>query len=154
MKVLQVVVITCVFLMVNGCSTLTPNFEKPTVKVVSIALLPGQSLRQGLEVGLLVSNPNNMVLDFAGMSYKLEIEGLNIADGVITQMPQVPAYGEAEVKVPVTFNIFNGLKLIRALSNKPSSEELAYRFEGKLDTGWALLPRLVIAEEGCVPWAN
>ena len=143
------VLLTAIFMV--GCASLGPQLERPTVKVTSIGLLPGESLRQGIQVGLLLNNPNDIPLDIKGMSYKLIIEGHNIADGVIADVPEAPAYGSAEFIVPVTLNLFNGLKLVRSLAGKTNLDTVEYRLEAKLETGWMLLPKLVVTEEGSLP---
>ncbi len=138
------------FLLLNGCATLTPSFETPSVSVTSLRLLPSTGLEQSFEVGLQVTNPNSRALKLKGMSYSLTIDDYKLASGVTADIPEIAGYGSARVTVPVTASLMNSLRLVQSLVST-KREQLSYRLEASLDTGIRLMPRIKVVEEGALP---
>ena len=58
----------------SACATLQPDFETPTVQVVSVALLPPENLAPRFAVTLRVLNPNRSALSLKGAAYTIKIE--------------------------------------------------------------------------------
>lgn len=143
------VVVTLVFLLV-GCSSLQPKLEQPTVKVANLQLLPVQGLSQPIEVSLLISNPNDRDLTLRGMSYTVGIENFDVLSGVSDQLPTLTAYQETPVKVVVTANVLQLVRLIEHFGRNGVKENVNYSFSAKLDFS-AWLPALRINEEGSIP---
>ena len=71
----------CVSL-VAGCALLSPDFEAPSVSVISFNPLLSQSLEPRFEIGLRVVNPNSKALNLRSMSYKIYLNGYKIVEGV------------------------------------------------------------------------
>ena len=59
----------------SACATLQPDFETPTVQVVSVALLPIENLAPRFAVTLRVMNPNRSDLALKGAAYTIKSRG-------------------------------------------------------------------------------
>lgn len=143
--------ITC-GLLLAGCSSLQPKLEQPSVKVAGLQLLPAQGLTQPIEVSLLITNPNDRDLTLRGMSYTLGIENFDVLSGVNDQLPTLTAYRETQVKVVVTANVLELVRLIEHFGRNGIKENVNYNFSAKLDFS-AWLPALRINETGAIPLA-
>jgi LEA14-like dessication related protein len=143
--------ITCSLVLV-GCSSMQPKLEQPTVKVAGLQLLPAQGFSQPIEVSLLIANPNDRDLSLRGMSYTVGIENFDVLSGVSDQLPTLTAYQETPVKVVVTANVLQLVKLIEHFSRNGVKENVNYNFSAKLDFS-AWLPALRINEKGSIPLA-
>jgi LEA14-like dessication related protein len=141
--------ITC-SLVLASCSSLQPKLEQPTVKVAGLQLLPAQGLSQPIEVSLLISNPNDRDLTLRGMSYTVGIENFDVLSGVSDQLPTLTAYQETPVKVVVTANVLQLVRLIEHFGRNGVKENVNYNFSAKLDFS-AWLPALRINEKGAIP---
>ena len=147
----RIVVANLLFWMLTGCQTLMPNFENPTVEIVSIKLLPNTGLAQNFEVGLKVSNPNSMSLALKGMSYSVSVDGYKLASGMAANIPVIEGYGSTTMAFPVSTSLMNGLRLVQSLMQN-NNRELNYLLEAKLDTGMAFMPKITVVEEGKLPF--
>ncbi len=139
-------------LILASCSTLQPKLEQPTVKVANLQLLPAQGLSQPIEVSLLISNPNDRDLTLRGMSYTVGIENFDVLSGVSDQLPTLTAYQETPVKVVVTANVLQLVRLIEHFGRNGVKENVNYNFSAKLDFS-AWLPALRVNEKGSIPLA-
>lgn len=133
----------------SGCASLSPQFEQPTVEVVSLKMLPAQGVEQRFDVGLKVINPNNRALNIQGMSYSLIIEGYTVATGVTAEVPTVGPYAEARFSLPVSTSLLSSVRLLKHLLEL-NTTSLTYRLEAKLDLGIPLAPKMRVVEEGTV----
>lgn len=143
--------ITC-SLVLAGCSSLQPKLEQPTVKVAGLQLLPAQGFSQPIEISLLISNPNDRNLSLRGMSYTVGIENFDVLSGVSDQLPTLNAYQETPVKVVVTANVLQLVRLVEHFGRNGVKENVNYNFSAKLDFS-AWLPALRINEKGSIPLA-
>ncbi|HSX84220.1 MAG TPA: LEA type 2 family protein [Cellvibrio sp.] len=139
-------------LVLAGCSSLQPKLEQPTVKVAGLQLLPAQGLTQPIEVSLLIANPNDRDLTLRGMSYTVGIENFDVLSGVSDQLPTLAAYQETPVKVVVTANVLQLVRLIEHFGRNGVKENVNYNFSAKLDFS-AWLPALRVNEKGSIPLA-
>lgn len=139
-------------LVLAGCSSMQPKLEQPTVKVAGLQLLPAQGLSQPIEVSLLIANPNDRDLTLRGMSYTVGIENFDVLSGVSDQLPTLTAYQETPVKVVVTANVLQLVRLIEHFGRNGVKENVNYNFSAKLDFS-AWLPALRINEKGTIPLA-
>ena len=133
-------------LLLAACATLQPDFETPTVQVVSVALLPPENISPRFAITLRVMNPNRSDLKLKGAAYSLWIEDQEIVSGVENDIPRIPAYGEQDVTLDATLNWIEGLQLLEDLTGK-SRESVTYELRAKLDAG-ALIPAIRISETG------
>ena len=117
--------------LLQGCASLQPSFDKPTVKLVSLALLPSNGLEQRFGIGLQISNPNAMAINLVGMSYALSLQGHEVLDGVANDIPELPAYGESRVDLEATVNLVQSLQLLQTLISQ-RHQSLEYELVAKL----------------------
>lgn len=134
-----------VFMLV-GCTPFLHNFETPTVNVTSFRVLPGNSIVPTFEIGLHVTNPNQIALKLQGLSYYVELEGYRILSGVSNQLPVIEAYGDGEVLLQVSPDLFSTISLFTDLLNQPR-DVFAFNLEAFLDVG-GLLPKIRVYKEG------
>ena len=124
-----------------------PTLEQPTVKVSAIQLLPAQGFSQPIEISLLISNPNARDLTLRGISYTVGIENFDVLSGVSNQLPTLTAYQETPLKVVVTANVLQLVRLFEHFSRNGVKENVNYNFSAKLDFS-AWLPALRVNESG------
>lgn len=141
-------IIFCLWL--AGCAALQPRLDQPKVKVTSLKVLPAQGFALPIEVGLLISNPNDRDLSLRGISYTIGIESFDVLSGVSNELPVLPAYKETPVNVVVTANAIQLVKLLEHFNRKGMQNEVAYNFKAKLDFS-AWLPALRVEEKGSIP---
>lgn len=133
-------------LLPGGCATLSPSFEEPTLQVNSIRLQNSNSLAPEFEISLRVTNPNRDALSIDGMTYTLNLAGNKVVSGAANDLPTIPGYGEAEVKIMATLSLLGGFKLLNDLMNE-YQESVGYEIIVKLDVG-KFYPRITIQREG------
>jgi hypothetical protein len=124
-----------VCLLLASCSSLQPKLEQPTVKVAGLQLLPAQGL------------------SLRGISYTIGIESFDVLSGVSNELPTLTAYKETPVKVVVTANVLQLVRLLEHFSRTGVREEVNYNFAAKLDFS-AWLPALRVNEKGVIPLAQ
>lgn len=139
-------------LLLASCAAIKPKLEQPTVKVAGLQLLPAQGLLQPIEVNLLVTNPNDRDLSLRGMSYTVGIENFDVLSGVSNELPTLTAYQETPIKVVVTANVLQLVRLIEHFGRNGMKENVDYNFSAKLDFS-AWLPALRVNEKGSIPLA-
>ncbi len=145
-KVRQILLMALVFFAVAGCATLSPDFEQPTVNVSSFRLLPSNSIVPRFEIGLHVINPNRVPLKLLGMSYQVELEGHRVLTGVANELPLITAYGEGDVLLQASPDLFSTISLFTDLMNQPR-EKFNFNFSARLDVG-RFLPKIKVEKTG------
>ena len=135
----------CLFL-ATGCISLKSELEKLSVNVTSVRLLSMQGFTPQFEIGLRVVNPNAVQISLKGMSYELFLNELEVVQGAAKDLPVVPAYGEARLKVTANVGLIEGIRLVNDML-KNAGAQVAYRVRANLDLG-TLLPTLRIEESG------
>jgi LEA14-like dessication related protein len=137
-------------LLLASCAGLQPKLEQPTVKVAGLQLLPTQGLSQPIEVSLLIANPNDRDLSLRGIAYTVGIENFDVLSGVSNELPVLTAYQETPVKVIVTANVLQLVRLFEHFGRNGINENVNYNFSAKLDFS-AWLPSMRINEKGSIP---
>jgi LEA14-like dessication related protein len=135
-----------IILLLAGCATLRPDFEEPAVTVTSFRALPTDTMVPKFEIGLHIVNPNRVPLELFGISYNIELEGHRILTGVASDMPLISAYGEGDVLLKASPDLFSTLRLFTDLMSQPR-ETFRYGFTAKLDVG-TFLPRIKVEQSG------
>ena len=130
----------------TGCSTLTPDFETPSVGVTTFKPITSDGIVPKFEIGLRVVNPNATQLNLRGMSYKILLNDFEVVEGAVNDLPVVPAYGEAEFKVIATVGLIESIRFVTDLLQKTSGQ-VAYHLKTKLDVG-AMVPAIRIEKSG------
>ncbi|HEY5672329.1 MAG TPA: LEA type 2 family protein [Malonomonas sp.] len=139
-------------LLLSACATLRPNFEEPSVTVTSFRALPSESIAPRFEIGLHVVNPNRSALKLHGLAYNVELEGHRILTGVSNQLPLIAAYGEGDVLLQASPDLFNTINLFAELMTQPR-ESFRFKLEAQLDVGW-LLPKIRVEKSGEISLAT
>ncbi len=118
----------------GGCATM-PNYDPPDVTVAGIEPMQGEGMELRLLVKLRVQNPNDVPIDYDGVSVKLEVFDKTFATGVADVTGSVPRFGESVITVPVTVSVLRMVKnFIGLLDGKPINS-IPYEMSGKLNTG-------------------
>ena len=129
-----------------GCAGMRPGYETPTVTVSSFRTLPSESMVPSFEIGLRVINPNREALELKGVSYTVRLEGHELIKGVGNELPVIDGYGEGDLTLTATANLFAGIRLISDLMRK-QRDTFTYEFEAKLDIG-TFRPAIRVTDTG------
>ena len=129
-----------------ACSSLN-QLKAPNATVTAVRPIQGKGMLPDFAVDLHLTNPNAQALSLRGASYTLSIEGQQLVSGVASKLPELPAYGEADVTLTATPDVLGTLGLAQKLLQSQDISQLHYKFTARLDLA-ALLPDLVIEKEG------
>lgn len=130
----------------TGCASLRTSIEPPTARVTSFTPIASQGLAPSFEIGLRVVNPNATSLSIRGMTYKIFLNGFEVVDGAANDLPTVPAYGEADIKVNATVGLMEGFRFVNDML-RAATGQVNYLFQARLDIG-ALFPTIPIEQIG------
>ena len=139
-------VVAAAILVLQGCSGLLPSYETPTVSITSMRAVPSQGALPDFEIGLRVINPNRESLRLAGISYTVSLEGNELIKGVGRDFPEIPGYGQEDLMITASANLFAGIRLFSDLLNSPR-DTFRYDIEARLDLG-GLRPTLNVRDSG------
>jgi LEA14-like dessication related protein len=137
-----------VALLLSACVTLPQDFKDPEVSLVSIKPQIQNLFAPEFEVVLRVTNPNRKALDIVGLSYTIYLQGNKVVNGVASEMPVIPAYGEADVRLRATADLAGGLNLLGNLLNQPATE-VDFEFNADIDLG-TFYPMVKINRSGVI----
>jgi len=132
--------------LVCGCTTLSPNYERPTVTLSSFKVIPSEGMVPAFDVGLRIINPNAGALTLQGIVYTISLQGHEIVKGVGKDFPVIEGYSEAVVNLTASANLLAGIRFIGDMLSR-HEESFEYGFEAKLDMG-GLLPAIRVRESG------
>ena len=121
-------------LTLHGCAMLSPN-DPLRIDLVGLEPLPAQGMEMRFAVVLRVQNPNDRVIDYNGLSVELDVNQQPLASGVSDASGQVPRFGEALLKVPVTISAFSVMRQAWAAAGYQQGRNLPYELRGKLGGG-------------------
>ncbi|MGB5833675.1 MAG: LEA type 2 family protein [Thiohalocapsa sp.] len=136
-----------VLLTLTACAGLTNPWTPPEVAVTSLRPQQIGADSQSLLLGLRIRNPNDRTLPINAMSYRLSVEGDEIAAGSGELERQIPAFGEEFAEVSVTGSVAQVASKLPALmlKSRPLQYQIAgtvtvarvlpipYRYSGELD---------------------
>jgi LEA14-like dessication related protein len=134
-----------------GCASLQTDFKEPTVSVTSFRALPSEGMAPRFEIGLHVSNPNRIALELVGLSYTVSLEGRQILSGVANELPAIAAYGEGDITLLATADLFNSFSLFADLLRQPR-DTFAYEINADLDLG-GIYPNINVDKKGQISLA-
>jgi LEA14-like dessication related protein len=130
-----------------GCASAL-QLEAPKLSVISMKMQSADIFSQRLQVRMRVQNPNARELPIKGISYRIEVNDAELAQGLTDTPFVVPAMGEAEFDVQLTANLAGALA--RYLSRRGSSDTLNYRLVGDVALSSGFLRRIPFDERGSV----
>lgn len=131
-----------------GCAALRPKLETPRLSIVGVEVLDSGLWEQRLKVRMRVQNPNERALPVRGLSYTLELEGTDVAQGVSAEGFAVPAFGEAEFDMNVTAHAAAALLRLLMGGEKSLGEAIDYRLVGKVSLASGILRSIPFEEKG------
>jgi LEA14-like dessication related protein len=135
-------------LALSGCAS-TFQLEAPKLSVVSVKMQTADIFSQRILVRMRVLNPNTRALPIKGITYRIEVNDAELAEGVSNTPFEVPAMGEAEFDVQLTANLASALA--QFLSRRGSQPEtLDYRLVGSVALSSGFLRRIPFDERGSV----
>ena len=136
--------------LLGSCALFYQDLQEPRIQLISVT--PEQISFSGvrLKCRLRIDNPNDVSLPVRGGQIDLEVEGLPIAHGELTDGFTIAERGTEIVDVIVDVDAASSIALaMRILSN--GERELDYVLTGHVDIAISVLGRVHIEEKGSVP---
>jgi LEA14-like dessication related protein len=118
-------------LVVGGCANLQRR-EPIDVIMVGVEPLQGEGLELRMLVKLRIQNPNDLPLDFNGVSVTMNVQGKPFATGVSDAAGSVPRFGETLVSVPVSISMLRMARQAMGVMAEEFRGKLTYEMNGKL----------------------
>ena len=118
-------------LLSGGCASLQGR-EPIEVIVAGVEPLRGEGLELRMLVKLRIQNPNDVPLDYNGVSVQMDVQGRRFATGVSDAAGSVPRFGETIVKVPVSISVLRIARQAVGIMTDEYRGKLAYEMTGKL----------------------
>jgi LEA14-like dessication related protein len=137
--------------LLGSCATLQSEFKEPSVSVTSFRALPSKGMAPRFEIGLHVSNPNRVALALEGLSYSVNIEGRQLLTGVANDLPVIEGYGEGDITLLATADLFNSISLISDFMRQPR-DSFSYEIIATLDLG-GMYPDIPVKKQGQISLA-
>ena len=100
--------------------------------MVGVEPLQGEGLELRMLVKLRIQNPNDLPVDFTGVSVTMNVQGKRFATGVSDAGGSVPRFGEAIVNVPVSVSVFRIARQAAGVMSREFRGTLTYEMNGKL----------------------
>ena len=100
------------------------------------------------DIVLQVTNPNREALDVAGLSYTIHLQGKKLITGVANNLPEIAAYGEADISLHATADLIGGISLLGDLLNQPS-DQVEFELNAEIDLG-TLSPMIRVQRSGVI----
>lgn len=115
----------------SGCATL--QFSEPIEAIlVGVEPVKGESLELRMLVKLRIQNPNDVPLDFNGVSLAMDVQGKRFGTGVSDAKGSVPRYGETVLAVPVSISALRMARQAMGVLTDEYRGKLAYEISGRL----------------------
>jgi len=137
-----------VLLFLGGCATLPSDFKEPGVSVVSVTPRIMNGAAPEFDIVLRVTNPNRKALAIAGLSYTIDLVGNRVIEGVANDLPEIAPYGEAEVKLNASADLFGGLRVLSRLFSSPT-DPVDFEFNAQIDIG-TFYPMINVNRSGVI----
>lgn len=123
-------------LAVAGCGALGLGLEAPKVSLADIRLTGGGLLEQRFQLTLRVFNPNDRAITVDSLTFQVELQGKEFAQGASNHPVVLQASGDTLVEVEGISNLASVVDQLRGLKLGPEgSEAIPYRIHGKLRSG-------------------
>ena len=115
----------------GGCASLQGR-EPIQVIIAGVEPLQCEGLELRMLVKLRIQNPNDLPLDFNGVSVQMDVQGKRFATGVSDHGGTVPRFGETIVDVPVSISVFRIARQAIGVMTDEYRGKIAYEMTGKL----------------------
>lgn len=136
--------------MATGCSTLETQFEQPTVKLASLALLEASMSRQVYSVRLEVDNPNGYPLPVRAINYNVRLAQQDFASGSTSNAFSIPANGSDSIDLQVRTNLIESISTLARLLQGGASE-LDYQLSGDIKINLPFVSAVPFSQSGKIP---
>lgn len=146
-RTLSTLFLSLFILLAAGCASLQSGYETPVVTISSFETIPTDGLLPRFKIGLRIVNPNRTALELKGVSYTIALEGHKIMTGVSNDLPRIEAYGEGDVELNASVDMFSGIGLISDMIRNQKRDALNYSFKAKLDVG-TFHPLIRVSKKG------
>lgn len=133
-------------LLLGGCVSIPDDFKDPGVSLKSITPRVSAGIAPEFDIVLRVTNPNRIALEVKGLTYTVHIKGNKVIDGLANEIPQIPAYGESDVRLLARADLFGGIALLADLMNS-AGEPVDYEFNAEVDVG-TFYPMITVQKAG------
>ena len=137
-----------ILLAIGGCATLPSDFREPGVSVLSVTPRILDGAAPEFDIVLRVTNPTRKALDIVGLSYTTDLVGTRVIEGVASDLPAIAPYGEADVKLSATADLFGGLRVLSRLLTSPA-EPVDFEFNAEIDVG-TFYPMINVNRSGVI----
>lgn len=127
----QLVLLAFGVLLFGGCASLQRT-EPIDVSMSGVEPLQGQGLELRMLVKLRIQNPNNVPLDFNGVSVQMDVQGKRFATGVSDAVGSVPRFGEMVVSVPMSISVLSIVRQAAGVMTNEYRGKLEYEMTGRL----------------------
>ncbi|NLC71305.1 MAG: Water stress and hypersensitive response domain-containing protein [Desulfuromonadaceae bacterium] len=118
-------------LLSGGCAILQSRAPVDVI-LAGVEPLQGQGLEIRMLVKLRIQNPNDVPLDFNGMSVQMDVRGRRFATGVSDAAGSLPRFGETIVDVPVSISVFRIARQAMDVVTNEYHGTLPYEITGRL----------------------
>ncbi len=123
-----------IILLFTGCAGMQPGYETPSVIITDFRALPSDEIAPRFQIVLHIINPNRTPLELKGLAYTVTLEGHKILTGVSNKLPVIDPYGEGDVTLVATTDLFSGISLFVDLM-KQQKDTFSYLLDVKMDPG-------------------
>jgi len=130
--------ILLIIALVSGCASLTKSWIAPEVALTGLRIKELTLLRQVFIVTLAVRNPNDRTLPIKALTYRIKLEGNELAQGSSQLDRQIPPLGTALADVEVVGNLLGITQQLPALALK--DRPLDWTVSGTASLANGLLP--------------
>jgi LEA14-like dessication related protein len=128
--------------MASGCTTLSAPlaspWKTPKVALVGLTVKEVTLARQTFGVRLAVHNPNDRALPIRAMTWRLQIEGQDLAEGAAELEQRIPAFGDALVDMEAAGNLVGLTEQAALLAT--TRGPVAWKVSGTVTLADGLLP--------------
>ena len=119
-----------------ACSGLSIGLEAPKVTLADIRLAGGGLIEQHFRLTLRVHNPNDRDIPLDGLSFVLELNDMEFAQGASNRPVTLQRLGDTLVDVEGVSNLAAVMQQLQELKSGPDAREgVTYRIRGKLASG-------------------
>lgn len=149
LKILKYGVIFICATILVGCASLQNMLEPPRVSLTNIEILEVSGFSVRFALGLNIQNPNPVPIPITGLSYEVSLNSFDVLSGVSSDSVDLGAYGETEVRLEASTNLFGMMRLFTDFMSAQTSE-LEYELDASIGVrGFA--KSFDINESGIVP---
>lgn len=131
-----------------GCSTwFGDGFKSPEVQLTKVEVIKARALEQHFVLRYRIDNPNNVSLPIRGLTYRVQLDNVELASGDSTVWVEIPANGHAYYEVPVQTNLWKQAKQVVRLLKK-SNKPIHYNLDGEIRSGMMFGRTVPISSQG------